>query len=303
MPRSARSCDEEVARASALMTPLYQRLVSADASLVVYDNPGPRFDGVYHYHPEFELSLIGSTKGLAAVGENIHPISPGDLILMGPNLPHYWNNDGMAVEHAESRIMLVFKFTEHFLGKGFLDIPESRKLRDFLRKASQGIRLLEPVASRVRGLMLEIEATPPGLLRLSRFLELLHGITEAEQVEVLADQTTGFLGNAIQNERIDQVYKYVMKHNGEAISLTEVAEQVHMSPEAFCRFFKRSTGNTLNEFIQKARIARICHDLMARDEGITEIAYEHGFNNLSNFNRQFRKHKKMTPREYRKLFQ
>lgn len=285
------------------MPPLYQRLVSSDSSLVVYDNPGPRFDGVYHYHPEFELSLICNTKGLAAVGENIHPISPGDMILMGPNIPHYWNNDGMELEGAPSRIMLVFKFTEHFLGKGFLELPESRKLNEFLRKAAQGIRFLEPVSSRVRELMLEIEGIPPGLLRLSRFLELLSLVTETEQLETLSGHPTGFRGNAVQNERIDQVYKYVMKHNAESISLTEVAEHIHMSPEAFCRFFKRSTGNTLNEFIQKTRIARICHELMESEAGITDIAYEHGFNNLSNFNRQFRKHMNLTPREYRKLFQ
>jgi len=95
------------------MTPLYQRLVSPDSSLVIYDNPGPKFDGIYHYHPEFELSLFCGTKGLAAIGDSIHPISSGDTILLGPNIPHYWNNDGLKLVAPEPRIMLIFKFTEH----------------------------------------------------------------------------------------------------------------------------------------------------------------------------------------------
>ena len=285
------------------MSLLYQRLISPDSSLVIYNNPGPKFDGIYHYHPELELSLICGTRGLAAIGENIHPISSGDTIMLGANIPHYWNNEGMEFDNTEPRIMLVFKFTEHFLGSGFLEIPESHKLRDFLRKSAQGIRFLEPVRSQVSKLMLQIEKIPPSLLRLSKFLELLDLVTETKHLEILSDQTTGFLGNEKQNERIDKVYKYVMKHNSAPISLTEVAKQIHMSTEAFCRFFKRSTGNTLNEFIQKTRLARVCQDLMQSELSITEIAFDHGFNNLSNFNRQFRKHKKMTPREYRKLFQ
>jgi AraC-like DNA-binding protein len=128
-------------------------------------------------------------------------------------------------------------------------------------------------------------------------------VTETQHLEILSDQDNCFLGNERQNERIDKVYKYVMKNSSTPISLTEVAKQIHMSTEAFCRFFKRSTGNTLNEFIQKTRLARVCQDLMQSELSITEIAFDHGFNNLSNFNRQFRKYKRMTPRDYRKIFQ
>jgi len=285
------------------MSPLYQRLISPDSSLVIYNNPGPTFDGIYHYHPELELSLICDTRGLAAIGENIHPIFSGDTIMLGPNIPHYWSNEGMEFNNTAPRIMLVFKFTEYFLGSGFLEIPECQKLREFIRKAGQGIRFLEPVRSQVSKLMLEIEKITPSLLRLSKFLELLSLVTETQHLEILSDQDNCFLGNERQNERIDKVYKYVMKNSSTPISLTEVAKQIHMSTEAFCRFFKRSTGNTLNEFIQKTRLARVCQDLIQSELSITEIAFNHGFNNLSNFNRQFRKHKKMTPREYRKFFQ
>lgn len=264
----------------------------------------PAFDSPWHFHPEVELTYIVSSTGTRFVGDSVEPYEAGDLVLLGSNLPHHWctqERNGLRHELARSVVIL---FREDFLGLDFLHAPELHAIPALLHRASRGLRLEGAIHAHVEAGMQEIAELPPAL-RLVALLELLVAISRAPETELRPLTTVGYRPNlSIHDcERLDRVHQYVLQHLEEELQLATAAELIHMSPSAFCRYFKRHTGKTFVQFVNELRVGRACRELMESDRQVGDIAHGCGFNSISNFNRRFRQVTGRSPSQYRQVQQ
>jgi AraC-like DNA-binding protein len=257
------------------------------------------FDSPFHYHPEIELTHVSSSFGQRIVGDAIDSFEPGDLILLGPNLPHLYYNDLRNSKSPSWARASVLQFKEDCLGKSFGEFQELEEIADMLHRSKRGIRFLGK-ASAEGARMLEQLNGCEGVRRLTLFLELLETLAQAEEWENLASLAYSPLLNPKHEDRINRSIAYLYEHHVEELRLAKVASLAGMSPESFSRFFKKATGKTFIGFLNELRISSACSLIQQSDLTITEICFACGFSNLSNFNRRFRKIKGMTPAEYRK---
>jgi len=257
------------------------------------------FGTPFHVHPEYELTLVLRAQGYRVVGDNITELEPGDLVLLGPYLPHVFqqNADGRARDPVHA---IVVQFREEFLGPGFFDRPETERVRKLLRRAALGLqvqgRSRATVADRVQAL-----ATTSGLGRVIALLEILDELAATDELAPLA--SPGYVPHFDGDDeaRVSRVCQILNERLAEPVSRPELARAVHMSEGAFSRFFRTRTGKTLPAFLNELRVGRACRLLADRDASITDIALGCGYGNLSNFNRQFKRIKRITPREYRRM--
>jgi AraC-like DNA-binding protein len=254
-----------------------------------------RFAARWHFHPEFELTLIVSGRGMRLVGDNTSRFSDGDLVLVGPGLPHCWVSDPPAKGQLSRAI--VVQFTEDFLGKRFCQIPELSEVAKLLRRAARGLDLSAGARSRTVREMLELKALRP----LDRLLSLLRVLGDVSRLRARPLSSAGFspVVDAADTSRMDRVHRYLSDHLQEPIHLGAVANVAHMTPAAFCRYFKRMFGKTLTELVNEMRIGNACRLLLEGDLTVAEACYASGYNNITHFNRQFRRLMGTSPRKYR----
>ncbi len=272
-----------------------------DKSFVVFRETGKFFPCPWHYHPEYELVLVTKSKGRRMVGDHIGYFDEGDLVFMGPLLPHVWVNDeefinGSAGYAADA---VVIHFQENFLGENFLEIPEMDAFKKFLKLSKQGMVINGIAKEKVTKLMTKM-TTMNGLQRLAALFSIFDILSSSPEYELLA--SPGFTQTEANNlpGPFDKITEHIMRNFDREISLQEIASVANMAITTFCNFFKSHYRVTFVEYLNSVRIGLACKLLADKKHNIVEVAYEVGFNNLGNFNRQFKKIKKMTPREYRK---
>ena len=259
------------------------------------------FYNPWHFHPELELTLVVKSYGQRQVGDSIENFYPGDLVLVGSNLPHVWKNDQsfLVDETKKDAEAVVVKFSEDFAGKEFMDLPEMRMVKDLVfKKAAFGVKL-------VGGLRDDIEKDMSLLCRLSadelllKLLQILLKIAKSDEYLLLASNL--YKKETLKsNHRINKVLDHIMDNYHQNLTLDELAEITHMNKNAFCKFFKNTTGNTLFTTINQIRIAKACQQLIETEKSVLQISLDVGFTNLSNFNRIFKKEMKKAPLFYRK---
>lgn len=263
------------------------------------------FDNPWHYHPELELTLIQQSTGLRFVGDSIEPFGPGELVLLGSNLPHYWRNDDHyygsdAPAPAEA---LILRFRADCLGKGFLELPESRALQSLFEQATQGI-LFDSVTATHAVTLLERVLHSQGLTRLRLFLELLGHLSEsltdpANDHRILSGRSFAGSNPRDDSDRISTVLAYIQQHLHEDIALADVAYLANMNATAFCRYFKQQTNKTFVEVLNELRINNACRLLVDSSRDVAEICYESGFHNVPYFTNLFRRVVGQTPSAFR----
>lgn len=251
----------------------------------------------WHCHDEYELHLITGTSGKAFVGDWIGPFSPGHLVLCGPRLPHNWISldapDG-AVERD-----LVIQFQHGPFEQAARHVPELADCAPLLERASHGIEFFG--LSQRAGKHWNHVKHSRGLRRLAAFCEYLSDLAECVDYRLLSNvQIKGGPGGTSFDDEINAVVNRVTADAAEPISLAEVAASVGMSESRLSRFFRRATGNTFTDFVNRVRINNACHLLMQTDHLVTDICYSVGFNNVANFNRRFLEIKGMTLTEFRR---
>lgn len=258
----------------------------------------PGFDTPWHFHPEIELTCIVRGDGQRFVGDSIETFGPGDLVLLGPNLPHYWCSSTRPRASSRMSHSLVIQFLDDFLGIGFLEVPELHRVGRLLDRASRGVLFLGKERELVPAKM-ETMRDRTGAARLAALLEVLDLLSLAADHRPLAG--VGYVPNLDMHagERISRCYDFVMSNLSEPIRLSEAATAAGMSPEGFCRYFKKVMGKTFFEFVNEVRIGQACRLLEVTDQTISEIAFACGYGTLSNFNRRFRTLRRTTPSRYR----
>lgn len=272
-----------------------------DKSFIVFKEKGKFFPCPWHYHPEYELVLVNKSTGVRMVGDHIGYFSEGDLVFIGSSMPHLWINDAEFINGhvGTSAEAIVIHFVEHFLGDNFFNLPEMKPLKNFLRLSRHGLVIKGITRNKIASLMNKM-LNMNGIQRLSALFTIFDILCSSSEYELLA--SPGYLkhGQLDSSDRFSKVNAYIMKNFDHDITLKEVASEANMAVSTFCNFFKEHYRVTFVEYLNIVRVGHACKALSELDENVVGIAYKCGFNNLANFNRQFKKIKKMTPSEYRR---
>lgn len=255
----------------------------------------------FRSHVNYEIALIENCSGKRFIGDHIEDFNGPDLVLMGSYLPHCWQYYKVLDPQIQPHLIVIHFFPD-FLGKDLLGKPEAAHLAELFSNASKGIRFTGPTLTEAKMLLQQMLFTK-GLHRASLMLRLLDVMAQSKNSKILS--TPGF--NAVENskdaDKINLIYEYIFKNFQNDIALPKVASLIHMTPAAFCRFFKLKTNRTLIDFVKEVRIGFAAKLLIEGKCNVTEACYKSGHNNVSNFNKHFREIKKLSPREFMKQYE
>jgi AraC-like DNA-binding protein len=272
-----------------------------DKSFIVFEEKGKFFPCPWHYHPEYELVLVTKSSGVRMVGDNVGCFDEGDLVLLGPILPHLWINDpdyinGQGKTPAEA---IVIHFVKDFLGPDFFKAPEMKPLIHFFLLSKQGMVITGKTKEKITVVMKEMLGMT-GIQRLSALFTIFDIFCSSTEYKLLA--SPGYIKQSRLDcsDRFSNVTDYIMRNFDRDISLKHIASIANMAVSTFCNFFREQYRVTFIEYLNSVRVGNACKLLGERSENVVEIAYKCGFNNLANFNRQFKKIKNMTPSEFRR---
>ena len=269
-------------------------------SISVRKNSYANFLKIWHYHPELELVTVVKSKGTRFIGDSIKKFQPKDVVLIGKNLPHMWLNDPEYFQDDSNLIAeaISIHFKEDFLGDIFLQLPEMKSIAELFKRAAQGI-VFKNISKDLRKAIIDLNEETD-FNKTHQFIGVLHELAMHKEFKLLA--TSGYVVSLkLEEPKLsNQVIAYIFKNFNHDIDLQTVAELVNMNPSAFSRSFKRVHRKTFSKYVNEIRIGYACKLLMENELNVAAIAYESGFNNLSNFNRQFKIIKKMAPSAYLK---
>jgi AraC-like DNA-binding protein len=274
----------------------YERIVPPESnSFKAYAYSQQEFDTPWHYHPEFELTYILSSRGVRYVGNSFENFEEDDFILLGPDLPHCWKN----TEATQEASAIVLHWDFHLLGRDWLEKREFAGIRDLFQLATRGIRFDRSVALTFRPKLQHV-------LTLAPFERLLCLVTLLQELAVVREKTPITDGDydKLRNQdhlRIQGVHQFVRNHYHEKITLAGIAEHIHMAEESFSRFFSRAMNKPFFTFLNEYRINEACRQLIG-DQPIAQVAFACGFESLPFFYRQFQRYKHCSPGKFRAQF-
>jgi AraC-like DNA-binding protein len=284
------------------MRPQFEKIRSSSTSFVAFARSDPSFPFVWHYHPEYELTLIVDGYGQRFVGDAIMDYAPGDLVLLGPDLPHTWRSAPAPIGVTETHRAIVVQFHAEFLGKQFFALQEMSSVSQLLSRASCGLafgstKIGVEVAKRMLGM---ISLHPSR--RLLLLLSILVDLAVESDAQPLSTSNLKLVCRAEDQHRIQIVCSHLSAHFGGEIDYAQLAREIRMDLASLCRFFKRATGRTMTAYVNELRVAAAARLLRETDLNILEIGLQAGFGNYSNFNRQFKRIKGFGPRTLRREF-
>ncbi|TLD71217.1 helix-turn-helix domain-containing protein [Phragmitibacter flavus] len=289
---------------TALRQPILEQVPpTPQASFLCEVVKGTGYGALWHFHPEHQITLVLKSKGYRIVGDSMERLKPGDLVLVGSNLPHVWHQDETAPKSDDAVHAIVIRFLDNFMGADFMQRPELEAVRGLLRKAGRGLRVTGQTRVEAEARLLKLVECE-GLARLIELLGVLELLAHSCDLTPLSSPT--YQATSVQvgtQGRMHRVLQYIHANLSEEIDRDEVARRANLSEGAFSRFFKARTGRTLPQYVNELRIGRACLLLAETDRKVVEVAAECGFENLANFNRQFLKTTHKTPRDWRREFQ
>jgi len=259
---------------------------------IVLNHFNAKFDFPIHFHPEHELNLVLNSKGKRIVGDSIKGYDQNDLVLIGSNTPHAWTGES---KHAQ---VITIQFHPDFLSEKSLSRNIMLPIREMLIRSRLGIKFNEDITERIIP-RIEVLTESRGFDSLLDFLSILYDLATSRNQETLSSHSYVDAVLPTQSKRIDTVNEFLHKNLSNTLALAEVAEIINMSPSAFSHFFKKRTQRSFSEYVSDLRIGKAAKLIIETDKNISEICYECGFNNLSNFNRIFKSLKGCTPTEFR----
>jgi AraC-like DNA-binding protein/quercetin dioxygenase-like cupin family protein len=250
----------------------------------------PYFYNKLHQHEEIQISYIVNGAGTLIVGDKVNYYKTGDIIIIGSQLPHVFESD--QEKHKQSHMLTLF-FTKNSFGNGFFDLEELSELQVFFKRAKHGFKVNSNQDDIIKGFNGIESAT-----KLERFTILLDLLKILSTCEFKSLSSFIYEKNytPIEGERMRDVFEYTMTNYDKDITLESVANVANMTKNAFCKYFKKYTNKTYGVFLNELRIEHACKLILSgKNLTISDVAYKVGFNNISNFNRQFKKVKHKTP--------
>lgn len=267
--------------------------LSENSSFIADTFITPYFETPWHYHSEYELVLIIKGQGTRFVGNHISDYKEGNLTFIGRDVPHMFRKENANEEGGS----LVIHFREDFLGAAFVEVTEMQKIVQLFRRSMMGLNITGHTAALISERMYHL-LDLKGMDRLIALLSMLNILAQSTEMDMLSSAEVAGQ-NSMDNDRLNKVFDYVMTHFRSEIKLEEIADIVHMSYSGFCRYFKNRTKKNFTHFVNEVRIGYSCKLLLEKDASVAGACYEAGFNNLANFNEQFKKMLKLTPYQFK----
>lgn len=267
--------------------------LSENSSFIADTFITPYFETPWHYHSEYELVLIIKGQGTRFVGNHISSYKEGNLTFIGPDVPHMFRKENVHEQGGS----LVIHFREDFLGMQFTQAPEMQKIVQLFRRSMMGLHITGHTTTLVSERMYHL-LDLQGMDRMIMLFEILNILAHSTDMEMLSSAEMAGQ-NSRDSDRLNKVFDYVMTHFRHEIKLEEIAEIAHMSYSGFCRYFKNRTKKNFTHFVNEVRIGYSCKLLLEKDMSVASVCYQAGFNNLANFNEQFKKLLKVTPYQFK----
>jgi len=268
-----------------------------DDALIYQEDHEFVFYDKLHQHEEIQLSCIVEGSGTLVVGDTISQYQKGTILAIDGNLPHVFKSD---VNAKKKSLMLTLFFTRDGFGPRFFDLEELSETRSFFRKIENGFQVTSHKTSLLQ--TFESLAQQSKLERFVTFLSILKLLSKAKK-QSLSSYVYKKHYSVDEGKRMRDVMSYTMEHFHESISLEQISAVTSMTKNAFCKYFKKRTNKTYVQFLNELRIEHACKLLRNQPElSISDIAFDSGFGNVSNFNRYFKKIKNEQPLKYRKRF-
>jgi AraC-like DNA-binding protein len=264
-------------------------------SFIFQVDEGAAFYDKLHQHDEIQISLVLEGEGTLIVGDKINYYTKDDIIILGSNIAHVFKSD---LKNAKNSHMLSLFFTKSSFGSRFFELEELKELQPFFKRSKFGFKLTSK-NQLIKKLFYQLENAN----KFDQFLTLLQLIKICSRANYKSLSSFIYDKSYSTNEgqRMRNVFEYTMNYFEDDISLDTIAEVANMTKNAFCKYFKKRTNKTYIQFLNELRIEHACKILKShKDLSIITVAEKVGFNNMSNFNRQFKAIKHLNPSEFRK---
>lgn len=278
--------------------------VAHDRTILVQEDILSYFYPHLHRHEEIQLTLILKGEGTLVVGNSMHHFKPNEVYLIGANMPHLFKSDDSYFKQdaaKEIHALTIFFNTKGKLASLF-DLPELKNVYSFFSTHYSGLRIPEQSFADISGRMLSIKYAT-GMDQLMQFFQLLKSLSSLENTTPLSSDVQPKAFSDHEGMRISNIYNYIMRHYNRDLTLDEVAAAAYMTPQAFCRYFKKHTRVTFVTFLNEIRINEACKKLVdGTYDSVSSVAFNCGFNSVTNFNRVFKSAIGKSPREYANEF-
>jgi len=282
------------------MKPAFESLHSSGLhSFLVRQFEEKSFSAPYHFHPEYELTYILTGSGKRYVGANMNEFYPGDFVLLGANLPHCWKTEKIKGEEMSGSVVVQFQMD--FLGTHFFEKPEMTLVLQLLEKSNNGLQFTGNTAM-YKKKMLELLQEQNSFKKLILLLDLLHQLSLTKSYKLLEKQRIHTTFSAIEQQRIHVATAYIVEHFKKEVSLTTAASLANMTPQSFCKYFKKITRKTFMEVVTDYRIDYAAQQLIHTSHSVSQIGFDSGFNDLSHFHKTFKVRMQLSPLCYRNTF-
>ncbi|MGN0213631.1 MAG: AraC family transcriptional regulator [Muribaculaceae bacterium] len=258
------------------------------------------FNYPIHKHGEIELNFVQNCRGAQRiVGDSIEKLGDYDLALVGGGLEHAWEQNECESTNIRE---ITIQFSPDLLGENFLGKNQLSSIRNLLDKAKRGVAFDMPAIMKVYSTLDDITHTQPGFYRVIKLLTILYELSIVDNVHVLSSSSFAHTHVSSDSRRVRKVEEYISNNYNTDIRLQTLSDMVGMTPTAFSRFFKLRTGKTISDYIIDIRLGAAMRKLVDSTNSIAEICYECGFNNVSNFNRIFKRKKGSSPKTFRENY-
>ncbi|PKQ64877.1 AraC family transcriptional regulator [Labilibaculum filiforme] len=259
---------------------------------IVLDHQNAKFDFPIHYHPEYELNLVLHSSGKRIIGDSIKNYDSADLVLIGPNTPHAWSGS------TDNARVITIQFQNNILSEQTLNRKASLPIKDLLGKSKMGILFSDETTQNILDRIIKLSDVT-GFDSFLDFLSILYDLSISRNQKTLSSPSYVDQFDTSKSRRIKLVNQFLIENLHNPIRINDVASMVNMSPSAFSHFFKKRTQRAFSDYLLDIRIGHAAKILIETEKNISEICFESGFNNISNFNRSFKNLKGCTPREFR----
>lgn len=270
--------------------------LSNDDCFTIFSRTKKHFDFPYHYHDEMEINFIlnaaGAKRTVAGVSEEIEDI---ELVLVGPNLPHVWETHKCVSEKIQE---VTIQFHKDLLDEKLLKRGQLKFMKEMFENSKYGIAFSKNTALHLKDRLLSLH-TKQNFDSVIELLSILHDLSISRNARLLCDENMKAPAVVYNSRRIEKVMEYLHENYDKNIQLSDCASLVNMAEVSFSRFFKNKTGMSFIDTLIQIRISKATRSLIDTHLTISEIAYNCGFNNISNFNRKFKQLKNVTPAEFR----
>lgn len=259
-----------------------------------------RFNYPIHRHDEYELNFVSGCSGATRiVGDSSQEIGEYDLVLVGNGIEHAWEQHNCRSGKIHE---ITIQFSRSLFGQDFLGKNQMKAIREMLEKSSGGIAFSQLCIMRVFHRIERLAEKKADFYRVLELMTILHELATTDKYTVLSNSAFAKITQPADSHRVVKVQNYINQHYKEEIRLSELAKLVGMTPTAFSRFFKLRTGRLVSDYIIDVRLGYATRALVDSPSSVSDICYDCGFNNVSYFNRIFKKKKNCAPKEFREYY-